>query len=1622
MAIVLDQICPAIEVTGTGGSIVLTFPTAPASGALVVVGISQWDSTYGITNVTDNQGNTYYEAITKANAATSILSAIYYAKNVTSSGTFIITVNIGTAGTDSAAGAVSYTGVDTTNPTSGCGTNLGLGTTPDSGSMTQANNAVYFANLNYAAATTSSSTIPWNQRFVVDNAAFAPINAEDLFSTGSQIARWTIGSSTNYVASIAAFKEATSTSAIVDASVSLGGIGNLTSTGQIPSNIDLSLEYTVLAATTRTNTTLIKPNNTVDGDFLLALIYIESSSIAVTAPDGWNLICSSMSSGSSFRNILYYKRASGEPADWTWTHVNTTPGFTCGYVKRFTGVVASGDPEDCTRTVNVGSSTTPIWDAVTTLTDGAALIGIEGNFVTASRRTLSTLTERIDGDDVFLQADLKGTAGNSGSLGATDSSTGEWIAQLLALKPTTSASSGSPSVLKDVIFIWPGSASTIPSGWSRVTSLDGIYPLGASSGSDPNTTGGSNIHVHTTGTHTHSGSAHIHTVPNSGSGAGNTNRDTGTVRPPTAHTHYNNPSTVNPTATTGSQAPTSGSVSLEPDFYSVIYIKSDGTTDGLSGSIVGLWNNNTSTPSGFALADGSGGRPDLRNKFLRGALTGGDSGSTSGSAGHSHTIDTHTHSDNYAHAHPTVTSASTNTAMVGGPISGTAVQTATQAHTHVLTIASQATDAITTNTDTAQFSNNEPPYIKQAFIQNTGSISLPVGIIGLWTGSLSQVPANWVLCTGGSGTPDLRDKFIKSASALGEIGLTGGSLTHTHTVTGHNHAIATHDHTISHANGAGTTETAGAVGCATTAHTHSWANVGASGSFLSTSTTPTISTNSSLPAYYTVAYIQYQGSGSGVTTVSGSTILTGNTDLSTIALNNILSLISLAGNGNLTLSSLVTLLNVISLNGTGNLSLSSLINILAQTILSGKDDISSLAVLLIAAIATLTGNSDISSIPVLTIFSNTILNGIGSLLATALEQAATISGSAILTGSLDTSLNALNTLIGQLAIEGKGSIDAQSLVIALLQSIMSGRGDIQANVLLLISTLITLVGNGDLSTISLLTTFGTTSLSGTGLLASSGLISILANASISAKADLLTTALQIADGRFIADGNGTLNAQSLINILAQSIVSGQGNIQSSATLLIAAILTLTGNGDLSLSAINSAVANAILNANGTLTSIGLNNILSAGVLSGNGDLITSSLIIIQSLISLLGSGDISNTSLPFLTIPSNAILNAFGYLFPISFIQGLVDGSVILSANGDLIISALNLITAQPVLSGQGNLSISALNQIFGQTTLSGQGILLLEILLAILGQSILSGQVTNQAEAKILIDSLTNLTGRLDLLPVGFNTNLSSTVLTGELTNLASALLVISTLSTLIGNGNLDVASTIIIPSFTTLSGIASLLAISTVEGLVDALAILSGQGNLTLSALNAINAQLALYASGDLNVLPVLNISAFSSLNGIAFLIATGTIEIITNVVTGSAILAGRGDLILSALNLVNGETITTGQAILSTQALVNVLSNAILSGQGNTQAYATLLVSAIGALYAAGAIIPIGTIPSGILLITPLSRTYIIRGEDRIFVIDDEGRIFLIDLEDRGFSIDSEKRILVVNSQKRDDEILD
>ncbi len=79
---------------------------------------------------------------------------------------------------------------------------------------------------------------------------------------------------------------------------------------------------------------------------------------------------------------------------------------------------------------------------------------------------------------------------------------------------------------------------------------------------------------------------------------------------------------------------------------------------------------------------------------------------------------------------------------------------------------------------------------------------VPSGLIVMWHGTIANIPAGWVLCDGGSSTPNLLAKFIEGvATAATNPGATGGStskshVSHKHTMPSHYHTMPSHYHTV----------------------------------------------------------------------------------------------------------------------------------------------------------------------------------------------------------------------------------------------------------------------------------------------------------------------------------------------------------------------------------------------------------------------------------------------------------------------------------------------------------------------------------------------------------------------------------------------------------------------------------------------------------------------------------------------------------------------------------------------------------------------------------------------------------------------------------------------------------
>jgi hypothetical protein len=82
--------------------------------------------------------------------------------------------------------------------------------------------------------------------------------------------------------------------------------------------------------------TLTTPTGTADGDLLLTIIFSSGTAAPSSVPSGWTFIRSNDSSGAATQASLhsYYKIASSEPADYSWTSSGNPSG---GMILRITG-------------------------------------------------------------------------------------------------------------------------------------------------------------------------------------------------------------------------------------------------------------------------------------------------------------------------------------------------------------------------------------------------------------------------------------------------------------------------------------------------------------------------------------------------------------------------------------------------------------------------------------------------------------------------------------------------------------------------------------------------------------------------------------------------------------------------------------------------------------------------------------------------------------------------------------------------------------------------------------------------------------------------------------------------------------------------------------------------------------------------------------------------------------------------------------------------------------------------------------------------------------------------------------------------------------------------------------
>lgn len=415
----------------------------------------------------------------------------------------------------------------------------------------------------------------------------------------------------------------------------------------------------------------------------------------------------------------------------------------------------------------------------------------------------------------------------------------------------------------DLILGWPSTAASIPSGWTRVTALDGVLPRGANTTAAPSATGGAATHTHTIPSHAHTVGAHSHTV---GGNTGTSNSSTtsarynGASQPQADQPHsHGRPSATGTAAafTSGSATPGTGAANNAPPALDVIWIKSNGAQPSYPAGILG-WA--TESVSGWTNHAASAGR------YLKGAAAAGNGGATSGSTSHNHSTAAHSHTAGSTHDHSIGSTGQSNPSSSTEAGYGSTPPRWLPRHTHPLNL-NTASMGGTNSVSAGNTSSTtvEPPNRRLRVLQNTGG-GTQTRIIGLFTGAVSALDPLLTLCNGAGGTPDMRTWFARDVGS-DSVNSTGGSTTHNHTTPAHTHDIGSHSHTIdvlASTTGSFEAPSFGDLGSSpTTSHDHSGGSTASASPSVSTTGAQTTGSSDHTPPYKEVHFVRLDGTISG---------------------------------------------------------------------------------------------------------------------------------------------------------------------------------------------------------------------------------------------------------------------------------------------------------------------------------------------------------------------------------------------------------------------------------------------------------------------------------------------------------------------------------------------------------------------------------------------------------------------------------------------------------------------------------------------------------------------------------------------------------------------------------------
>ncbi len=178
------------------------------------------------------------------------------------------------------------------------------------------------------------------------------------------------------------------------------------------------------------NLTIIKPNGTVAGDFMIAAVSAIPSPVVITPPTGWTLIRTQRQTNPNSSVLATYYRVVGasEAASYTWTLSSSHTGAVSGIVT-YSGVDTSA-PIDVSAQATTPNDSVHTAPSVTTTQAGDMLITVHEYTTTRTWLPPTGMTERVDiatvsntssGVTLEMNELLLGAAGPTGTKTATAS-------------------------------------------------------------------------------------------------------------------------------------------------------------------------------------------------------------------------------------------------------------------------------------------------------------------------------------------------------------------------------------------------------------------------------------------------------------------------------------------------------------------------------------------------------------------------------------------------------------------------------------------------------------------------------------------------------------------------------------------------------------------------------------------------------------------------------------------------------------------------------------------------------------------------------------------------------------------------------------------------------------------------------------------------------------------------------------------------------------------------------------------------------------------------------------------------------------------------------------------------